>query len=203
MIQVEETLAENSVVYGGGCDRRKAADRPAPQTLQIDFLSKVALVILVLILAINGHCFESWSCKCLSLRCCPTTTTSRSRPRSLPSRLLLDTRRVLLWTDSRHLKQTRNRPGQTDRPLVQSDNRLSATNRQDRIQGTQTHTPANTVFILAKILVIYNIYIVNLGASWALHSEHNILKIPEYCQYFLLPPSLAFLPLWYVSFLIL
>ena len=44
MVQVEETLAENSVVYGGGCDRRKAADRPAPQTLQIDFLSKVALV---------------------------------------------------------------------------------------------------------------------------------------------------------------
>ena len=44
VIQVEETLAENSVVYGGGCDRRKAADRPAPQTLQIDFLSKVALV---------------------------------------------------------------------------------------------------------------------------------------------------------------
>ena len=45
MIQVEETLAENSVVYGGGCDRRKAADRPAPQTLQIDFLSKVAMVV--------------------------------------------------------------------------------------------------------------------------------------------------------------
>ena len=44
VVQVEETLAENSVVYGGGCDRRKAADRPAPQTLQIDFLSKVALV---------------------------------------------------------------------------------------------------------------------------------------------------------------
>jgi len=40
-LTVEETLAENSVVYGGGCDRRKAADRPAPQTLQIDFLSKV------------------------------------------------------------------------------------------------------------------------------------------------------------------
>jgi len=40
-LTVEETLAENSVVYGGSCDRRKAADRPAPQTLQIDFLSKV------------------------------------------------------------------------------------------------------------------------------------------------------------------
>jgi dynactin-6 len=38
---VAETLAEHSVVHGGGCDRRQAADRPAAQTLQIDFLSKV------------------------------------------------------------------------------------------------------------------------------------------------------------------
>jgi len=40
-LTVEETVGENSVVYGGGCDRRQAADRPAAQTLQIDFLSKV------------------------------------------------------------------------------------------------------------------------------------------------------------------
>ena len=40
-LTTEETLAENCVVYGGSCDRRQAADRPAPQTLQIDFLSKV------------------------------------------------------------------------------------------------------------------------------------------------------------------
>merc|ERR1711934_1033902 len=83
-----------------------------------------------------------------SPRCCPTTTTSRSRQRSLPSRLLLDTRRVL-WID-RHLKRTLNRQGQTDRLLVQSDNRLSVINRQDRIQETQTHTLENTVFILAN-----------------------------------------------------
>ena len=100
------------------------------------------------------HCYGSWS---LSARCCLTTTTSRSQQRSLLSRLLLDTRRVL-WID-RHLKQTRNRQGQTDRPLVQSDNRLCIINRQDRIQGTQTHTLENTVFILAKYL--------NLGASLA------------------------------------
>ena len=40
-LTVEETLSEHSVVYGGSCERRRAADRPAPQTLQIDFLSKV------------------------------------------------------------------------------------------------------------------------------------------------------------------
>ena len=54
-IQVEETLAENSVVYGGGCDRRKAADRPAPQTLQIDFLSKVALVEFLAMLILSRY----------------------------------------------------------------------------------------------------------------------------------------------------
>ena len=37
----EETLAENSVVYGGVCNRRLAKEKPAAQTLQIDFLSKV------------------------------------------------------------------------------------------------------------------------------------------------------------------
>jgi len=36
-----ETLPENFVVYGANCERRQAADRPAAQTLQIDFLSKV------------------------------------------------------------------------------------------------------------------------------------------------------------------
>lgn len=42
-LTAEETLAENSVVYGGVCSRRLAKERPAPQTLQIDFLSKVLL----------------------------------------------------------------------------------------------------------------------------------------------------------------
>ena len=42
-LTAEETLTENSVVYGGVCSRRLAKERPAPQTLQIDFLSKVLL----------------------------------------------------------------------------------------------------------------------------------------------------------------
>ena len=54
---MEETLAENSVVYGGGCDRRKAADRPAPQTLQIDFLSKVLHPFFMLTHAYRRHIF--------------------------------------------------------------------------------------------------------------------------------------------------
>ena len=41
MLTVEETLAENSVIYGGVCNRRLAKEKPAAQTLQIDFLSKV------------------------------------------------------------------------------------------------------------------------------------------------------------------
>ena len=73
MVQVEETLAENSVVYGGGCDRRKAADRPAPQTLQIDFLSKVALVDFNLFLYLLS--LDTLFYRFLAFRCFPTTTT--------------------------------------------------------------------------------------------------------------------------------
>eukprot|EP00088_Acartia_fossae_P032766 TRINITY_DN33511_c0_g1_i1.p1 TRINITY_DN33511_c0_g1~~TRINITY_DN33511_c0_g1_i1.p1 ORF type:complete len:185 (+),score=17.25 TRINITY_DN33511_c0_g1_i1:38-592(+) len=40
-LTTEETLEENIVVYGGDCRRRKAGDKPVPQQLQIDFLSKV------------------------------------------------------------------------------------------------------------------------------------------------------------------
>ena len=43
-LTAEETLTENSVVYGGLCSRRLAKERPAAQTLQIDFLSKVLLL---------------------------------------------------------------------------------------------------------------------------------------------------------------
>jgi len=37
----DESLEEHSVIYGGNCNRRLAKEKPAPQTLQIDFLSKV------------------------------------------------------------------------------------------------------------------------------------------------------------------
>ena len=47
-LTAEETLAENSVVYGGVCNRRLAKERPAPQTAQIDFLSKVTKAISLL-----------------------------------------------------------------------------------------------------------------------------------------------------------
>ena len=46
-LTAEETLAENSVIYGGVCNRRLAKERPAPQTLQIDFLSKVIIILLL------------------------------------------------------------------------------------------------------------------------------------------------------------
>ena len=36
-------MLENSVIYGGNCNRRLAKEKPAPQTLQIDFLSKVSI----------------------------------------------------------------------------------------------------------------------------------------------------------------
>merc|ERR1712192_200800 len=85
-----------------------------------------------------------------SPRCFPTTTTSRNQQRSLPYRLLPDTRRVL-WID-RHLQRTHNRQGLTDKPLTQTGNRLCAISRQDRILETQTLTPENTVFTLAEYL---------------------------------------------------
>ena len=36
-----ETLPENTVVFGRENQRRVQAERPAPQTLQLDFLKKV------------------------------------------------------------------------------------------------------------------------------------------------------------------
>jgi len=40
-LTTNETVEENIVIYGGECRRRRAGDKPAPQQLQIDFLSKV------------------------------------------------------------------------------------------------------------------------------------------------------------------
>ncbi|TRY76270.1 hypothetical protein TCAL_12005 [Tigriopus californicus] len=40
-IDTEEVLPENTVIYGSQNHRRRQGDRPAPQTLQIDFLTKV------------------------------------------------------------------------------------------------------------------------------------------------------------------
>ena len=40
-VNLEETMDENIVVYGGDCKRRKGLDKPVPQHLQIDFLCKV------------------------------------------------------------------------------------------------------------------------------------------------------------------
>lgn len=36
----EEIIPENTVIYGRKCERRIQGERPAPQTLQLDFLSK-------------------------------------------------------------------------------------------------------------------------------------------------------------------
>ncbi|PSN56462.1 Dynactin subunit 6 [Blattella germanica] len=36
-----EVIPENTVIYGSQCSRRRQADRPLPQTLQLDFLTKV------------------------------------------------------------------------------------------------------------------------------------------------------------------
>ena len=36
-----ETLSENTVIYGQNNHRRKAAEKPPPQMLQLDFLSKI------------------------------------------------------------------------------------------------------------------------------------------------------------------
>ena len=37
----QETLPENTVIYGQCCSRRVQAERPVPQTLQLDFLTKI------------------------------------------------------------------------------------------------------------------------------------------------------------------
>ncbi|XP_070546435.1 dynactin subunit 6-like [Ptychodera flava] len=36
-----EVLPENTVIFGGNCNRRVQAERPPPQTLQLDFLMKI------------------------------------------------------------------------------------------------------------------------------------------------------------------
>ena len=36
-----ERLPENTVIYGQNNERRRAAERPAPQLLQLDFLTKI------------------------------------------------------------------------------------------------------------------------------------------------------------------
>ena len=40
-IVTEEIIPENCVIYGSKNDRRQQGDRPGPQTLQIEYLSKV------------------------------------------------------------------------------------------------------------------------------------------------------------------
>lgn len=37
----QETVRENTVIYGQSCSRRSQAERPVPQTLQLDFLTKI------------------------------------------------------------------------------------------------------------------------------------------------------------------
>jgi len=36
-----EVLTENTVIYGSKCERRLQSERPPPQTLQLDFLTKI------------------------------------------------------------------------------------------------------------------------------------------------------------------
>jgi dynactin-6 len=40
-LTTKETLAENTVIYGKDCHRRHAPERPTPQILQLDFLTKI------------------------------------------------------------------------------------------------------------------------------------------------------------------
>ncbi|KAG1714974.1 Dynactin subunit 6 [Nymphon striatum] len=40
-ISTQEVLPENTVIFGTNCDRRVQSERPAPQNLQLDFLSKI------------------------------------------------------------------------------------------------------------------------------------------------------------------
>lgn len=41
VVTAPEVIAENTVIYGDECLRRLQADRPPPQTLQLDFLTKI------------------------------------------------------------------------------------------------------------------------------------------------------------------
>ena len=148
---MEETLAENSVVYGGGCDRRKAADRPAPQTLQIDFLSKV-LRLFFLSTQVDEAMF-SHDVYLRSTRCYPTIITWRSQQRSQLYRPRPDTRKVFR-TDT-HREQTHNRREWTDR--------LEEDNRRDKIQGTQILTLENIAYILVEFnLFTYILKLISL-----------------------------------------
>ncbi|GBO03052.1 Dynactin subunit 6 [Araneus ventricosus] len=36
-----ELIPENTVIYGSTCERRLQAEKPGPQTLQLDFLTKI------------------------------------------------------------------------------------------------------------------------------------------------------------------
>jgi len=40
-VTTNEVLPENTVVYGSRCERRVQQERPQPQTLQLDFLTKI------------------------------------------------------------------------------------------------------------------------------------------------------------------
>ena len=40
-LTTKETLSENTVIYGKECHRRHAPERPTPQILQLDFLTKI------------------------------------------------------------------------------------------------------------------------------------------------------------------
>jgi len=40
-VDCREALPENCVLYGESCERRLAGERPPPQTLQLDFLTKI------------------------------------------------------------------------------------------------------------------------------------------------------------------
>ncbi|XP_002735293.2 dynactin subunit 6-like [Saccoglossus kowalevskii] len=40
-VRSQETLPDNTVIFGALCNRRLQAERPPPQTLQLDFLMKI------------------------------------------------------------------------------------------------------------------------------------------------------------------
>merc|ERR1711893_215140 len=40
-VSSNEVLPENTVIYGSECERRVQAEKPLPQTLQLDFLTKI------------------------------------------------------------------------------------------------------------------------------------------------------------------
>jgi dynactin-6 len=40
-VTCRESLADNTVIYGSKCERRIQIERPPPQTLQLDFLTKI------------------------------------------------------------------------------------------------------------------------------------------------------------------